>query len=62
MLKSMNFTVLTCIECGATIKLEPQQPFDAEVHMCPKKAPITNKVQDAPTKTAPKVAKKPTKK
>lgn len=58
MLKSTNFTVLECTQCGERIKIEPNVPFDTNIHKCATKPLVTKKPQEAPTKEAPKEEKK----
>ena len=41
MLKSLNFTVFKCMECGEAIKVQPSTPVEPLLHECKKaKAPV----------------------
>jgi len=48
MLKSLNFAVISCEDCGEIIKIEPSQPFEPLLHEC--------KINKAKVKAAPKKA------
>ena len=50
MFKSQNFAVINCMECGETIRIEPQVPFDSDFHTCVKKPLVTNKPTVAKSK------------
>lgn len=39
MLKSLNFAVIRCLDCGDTIKIEPNIEFNNVVHECKVVAP-----------------------
>lgn len=54
MLKSQNFAVINCLECGEVIKIEPGVLFDTDFHTCPKKPATTNKPTVAVTKEVKK--------
>ena len=43
MLKSINFSIFTCQECGEQIRVEPGVPVAPLLHDCKKSKPVAEK-------------------